>query len=63
MNKNVAIFLDKTRVNSNGSKYFSGELTALTDTSVTVSLVGCSYASEVCISLDIISFVLRVVDS
>ena len=57
LNKNVAVYPDKTKVGSNGSKFFKGELVNLADTSLTISLDGCTYASEICINLDIIAFV------
>ncbi len=57
LNKSVAVFVDKTKVDPNGSKYFSGTLTALTDNTLTLALQGCSYASEICLAFSVIAFI------
>lgn len=57
LNKNIFVFFDRTKFEFNSSKYFNGKLIDISDTSLTLSLNGCSYASEICMSLDVVTLI------
>ena len=57
LNKNIVVVFDRTKASLNNSKFLSGKLIDLNDTSLTITMSGCSYGSEICVSFDVVLMV------